>query len=61
MEQKGGQRRMKIIVNKHEYAALVRKCAKLCNNTDCDYCLLAGLCEGYEFMEIMCEIVEDEE
>ena len=52
---------MKIIVNKHEYAALVRKCAKLCNNTDCDYCLLAGLCEGYEFMEIMCEIVEDEE
>ena len=46
---------MKIIVDKHEYAELVRTCAKLRNKAACIDCILAELCEGYEFMENMCE------
>ena len=53
---------MKIIVNKHEYAELVRACAAHRNrNTVCSACFLSELCEGHEFMESMCEIAEDEE
>lgn len=52
---------MKIVVDKHEYAELVRACAKLRDSAACIDCLLAGICEGYDFMESMCEITEDEE
>jgi len=52
---------MKIIVDKHEYAELVRACTKQSYNADCVDCFFVNLCEGHEFMESMCEIVEDEE
>lgn len=53
---------MKIVVDKHEYAELVRACVKHRNNhAICSSCLLAELCEGHEFMEGMCEIVEDDD
>ena len=53
---------MKIIVDKHEYAELVRACVKhRDSHAVCSTCFIAELCEGHEFMESMCEITEDEE
>lgn len=52
---------MKIIVDKHEYAELVRACVKHRDRHSIrSNCFLDELCEGHVFMEEMCEIVEDE-
>ena len=56
---------MKIIVNKFEFADIVRMCAKIQmlnagneNLPPCAGCLVEGVCENG--IEDVCEVVEDE-
>lgn len=50
---------MKIIVNKREFAALVRWCAASEAMNDCGICPFKDLCEKQHGIEHHCEIFDD--
>lgn len=59
---KGGEFVMKIIVDKFDYAKLIRSC----KDTQPDYtgecrCALAGICKGQDDLEDLCEINDSED
>ncbi len=48
---------MKIILNKFDYAAIVRNCAKAREiYLDCGKCALNGVCDGPDNLEESCSI-----
>ncbi len=48
---------MKIILNKFDYATIVRNCAKARDGYDgCSKCALSGVCGGPEELEEICSI-----
>ena len=48
---------MKIILNKFDYAAIVRNCAKAREiYLDCGKCALNGVCDGPDSLEESCSI-----
>lgn len=50
---------MKIILNKFDYAAIVRNCAKTRDGYDgCSKCALSGVCGGPEALEEICSITD---
>lgn len=49
---------MKIIVDKHEYAKLIRNCQSA---VSCTKCALYEVCEGQESLENMAEVISKEE
>ena len=51
---------MKIIVNKFDYATIVRNCAKARDGYDgCSKCALSGVCGGPEELEESCSITDE--
>ncbi len=51
--------RVKIIVNKFDYATIVRNCAKARDGYDgCSKCALSGVCGGPEALEEICSITD---
>lgn len=50
---------MKIILNKFDYATIVRNCAKARDGYDgCSKCALSGVCGGPEELEEICSITD---
>ena len=50
---------MKIILNKFDYATIVRNCAKTRDGYDgCRKCALSGVCGGPEALEEICSITD---
>lgn len=50
---------MKIILNKFDYATIVRNCAKARDGYDgCSKCALSGVCGGPEALEEICSITD---
>lgn len=50
---------MKIILNKFDYATIVRNCAKTRDGYDgCSKCALSGVCGGPEALEEICSITD---
>lgn len=50
---------MKIILNKFDYATIVRNCAKTWDGYDgCSKCALSGVCGGPEALEEICSITD---
>lgn len=50
---------MKIIVNKFDYATIVRNCAKTRDGYDgCSKCALSGVCGGPKALEEICSITD---
>ena len=50
---------MKIILNKFDYATIVRHCAKTRDGYDgCSKCALSGVCGGPEALEEICSITD---
>lgn len=50
---------MKIILNKFDYATIVRNCAKTRDGYDgCSKCALCGVCGGPEALEEICSITD---
>lgn len=50
---------MKIIVNKFDYATIVRNCAKTQDGYDgCSKCALSGVCGGPKALEEICSITD---
>lgn len=50
---------MKIILNKFDYATIVRNCAKARDGYDgCSKCALSGVCGGSEELEEICSIAD---
>ena len=50
---------MKIILNKFDYAAIVRNCAKAREiYLDCGKCALNGVCDGPDSLEESCSIAD---
>lgn len=50
---------MKIILNKFDYATIVRNCAKAREiYLDCGKCALCGVCGGPEALEEICSITD---
>ena len=50
---------MKIILNKFDYATIVRNCAKTRDGHDgCSKCALSGVCGGPEALEEICSITD---
>ena len=50
---------MKIILNKFNYATIVRNCAKTRDRYDgCSKCALSGVCGGPEALEEICSIAD---
>lgn len=53
---------MKITLNKHEYAAVIRNCMSAVEyHNGCGKCVLNGICCEPDMLENMCNIVEAEE
>ena len=51
--------RVKIIVNKFDYATIVRNCAKTRDGYDgCSKCALSGVCGGPKALEEICSITD---
>lgn len=51
---------MKIILNKFDYATIVRNCAKARDGYDgCSKCALSGVCGGPEELEEICSIADE--
>ena len=51
---------MKITLNKHDYATIVRNCMKARERFDgCGKCALAGVCNGPEELEASCNLEEE--
>lgn len=51
---------MKITLNKHDYATIVRNCMKAREGYDgCGKCALAGVCSGSEELETSCNLEEE--
>lgn len=51
--------KMKIILNKFDYATIVRNCAKTRDGYDgCSKCALSGVCGGPEALEEICSITD---
>lgn len=51
---------MKIIVDKHEYAKIIRNCQLSTNSYSCSKCALSGVCDGTDSLENMVEIKDEE-
>lgn len=51
---------MKIIVDKHEYAKIIRNCQSAVDSCSCTECALHGVCEGQESLENMVEVKGEE-
>ena len=50
---------MKIILNKFDYATIVRNCAKTRDGYDgCSKCALSGVCGGPEALKEICSITD---
>lgn len=50
---------MKIILNKFDYATIVRNCAKTRDGYDgCSKCALSGVCGGSNALEEICSITD---
>ena len=50
---------MKIILNKFDYATIVRNCAKARDGYDgCSKCALSGVCGGPKALEEICSITD---
>lgn len=50
---------MKITLNKHDYATIVRNCMKTRDGYDgCSKCALSGVCGGPEALEEICSITD---
>lgn len=52
---------MKIIVDKHEYAKIIRNCQSAVDSYSCSKCALHEVCEGQESLENMVEVISKEE
>ena len=52
---------MKIIVDKHEYAKIIRNCQSAVDSYSCSKCALYEVCEGQESIENMAEVISKEE
>lgn len=51
---------MKIIVDKHEYAKIIRNCQSAVDSYSCTKCALYEVCEGEESLENMVEVKDEE-
>lgn len=52
--------KMKIIVNKFDYATIVRNCAKARETSlDCGKCALNAVCDGPDNLEESCSITDE--
>ena len=51
---------MKIIVDKHEYAKIIRNCQLSVNSYSCSKCALKDVCDGTDSLENMVEVVSQE-
>lgn len=52
---------MKIIVDKHEYAKIIRNCQSALHSYSCTKCALHEVCKGQESLENMVEVISKEE
>lgn len=52
---------MKIIVDKHEYAKIIRNCQLSVNSYSCSKCALKEVCDGTDSLENMVEVVSKED
>lgn len=52
---------MKSIVDKHEYAKIIRNCQSAVDSYSCIKCALREVCEGEESLENMVEVISKEE
>lgn len=51
---------MKIIVDKHEYAMIIRNCEYSLDVDGCRKCIISGICDGTDSLENMVEVVSKE-
>lgn len=56
-----GGRMMKIIVDKYEYAKMIRSCQKTIEGYGCtSKCILAEVCEGQKWLEDHSDVIKEQ-